>query len=255
MKKIVCSTLLLLAVFSLPAQKRALRFEDMFAAGRLAAPVVSADGRWIAFTVRVPELEKNSFRTDFYLIDSNGRNLKKLDVGKDHFSLPSFPGPDTLAFISTASGEPQLYSLNLANPAAVKQLTQFPGGLNGYIWSPDKKSIAFSKEVFPQASSLKENAVLEKDKGNSPVKARLLTSLPFRVWNAWKDGKRSHVFLHTLGVAGCRDLTPGDFDTPPIDLGDLPTTPFRRTGNSSPSSKTRIHWWPFRPTTMSFSKT
>ena len=44
----------------------------------------------------------------------------------------------------------------------------------------------------------------------TPVKARLLDKLMFRHWNAWKDGKRSHVFVVPAEGGTPKDLTPGD---------------------------------------------
>ncbi|MEK9135627.1 MAG: prolyl oligopeptidase family serine peptidase, partial [Bacteroidota bacterium] len=43
--------------------------------------------------------------------------------------------------------------------------------------------------------------------------------LPYRVWDSWKDGKRSHVFVVPSGSGEPKDVTPGDYDTPPIDIG------------------------------------
>ncbi|MCK5003810.1 MAG: S9 family peptidase, partial [Candidatus Aminicenantes bacterium] len=62
---------------------------------------------------------------------------------------------------------------------------------------------------------------MEKEKKieDSGVDVKVLNSLMYRVWNSWKDGKRSHIFLADKTGKTGKDLTPGNFDTPPLDLG------------------------------------
>jgi dipeptidyl aminopeptidase/acylaminoacyl peptidase len=220
MKAPIAGLIILNLTFYLAAGNRALRFEDMFSAGRLSAPVVSPDGKWIAFGVRTPEIEGNRFSHSLYLTDRTGRILKKVAATALDPVQPRFRDPAQLTFISTWDGDPQLSVLNLNHPTApAVRLTRIPGGIGDYLWSPDGKRITFQKEVFPESGSLRESVRLEKEKSDSKVQAKVLTSLLFRVWNQWKDGKRNHVFLHTPGTEEFQDLTPGDFDTPPVDLG------------------------------------
>ncbi len=53
----------------------------------------------------------------------------------------------------------------------------------------------------------------------SKVKGRVYDHLLFRHWNAWWDGTRSHVFVVPAAGGTPVDVTPGDFDAPPIALG------------------------------------
>ena len=50
---------------------------------------------------------------------------------------------------------------------------------------------------------------------NSKVKAHITTRLLFRHWDEWRDVKRTHVFVVSSKGGTARDLTPGDFDSPP----------------------------------------
>ena len=220
MKTAVTASIILSLTFYLAAGNRALRFEEMFSCGRLSAPVISPDGKWIAFMVRTPEIERNQFSNSLYLTDGRGGSLKKVAETAVDPVQPRFLDSDRLTFISTWDGDPQLSILDLNHPTApMARLTRIPGGIGDYIWSPDGKYLAFQKEVFPEAGSLRESVRLEKERAESKVQARVLTSLLFRVWNQWTNGKRSHVFLHTPGTEEFQDLTPGNFDTPPVDLG------------------------------------
>ena len=58
-------------------------------------------------------------------------------------------------------------------------------------------------------------------KDKSKVKAHVYEKLLFRHWNAWSDGKRSHLFVVPAKGGTPRDLTPGaDYDVPPFNLGE-----------------------------------
>jgi len=219
MKKLYIILICLFLTATLWSQERAMNFEDIFAAGRLSAPAVSPDGKWVVFEVKIPNIAANTFQTDLYATDLQGRTLKKLTDGKGNNSNPRFMRSGLLTFVSTRGGDPQVCSLELGNPAVIKTVTAIAGGVGDFIWSSDGKSIAFAKDVDPQAKTFAEAVAMEKEAGDSKVKAKVLNALLFRVWDSWRDGKRSHVFKHQPGSPEFVDLTPGDFDTPPLDLG------------------------------------
>ena len=216
------ATALILSLFLAPAlwgQKRALNFEDMFSVGRLSSPAVSPDGRWVVFAVRQADIEGNSFHSDLYATDLQGRTLTRLTDGKGNSSSPRFLRSGRLTFISSRDGDPQVFSMDPANPAVVTPLTRIPGGIGAFIWSGDEKRIAFARDIDPRARTFAEALALEGQAAGVKATGRILSGLMFRVWDSWRDGKRSHVFLHAPGSEEYVDLTPGEFDTPPLDLG------------------------------------
>jgi dipeptidyl aminopeptidase/acylaminoacyl peptidase len=219
MKKFAVLFLCLFLAAALNGQKRALSFEDMFSAGRLSTPAVSPDGRWVVFAVRTPDIAANSFQTDLYAADLQGRTLTKLTDGKGNNSRPRFLSSGLLTFVSTREGDPQVYSLDLLRPGQIKAVTKIAGGVGDFIWQGDGKRIAFARDIYPQAKTFAEAVAMEKAAEGTKATGKMLTALMFRVWDSWRDGKRSHVFLHRPGSEEYADLTPGDADTPPLDLG------------------------------------
>ena len=219
MKKIAMIFVCLSLAASLCGQKRALTFEDMFSVGRLSSPAISPDGQWVVFEVKTPDIAANTFHTDLYAADLKGRTLKRLTEGKGNNSFPRFTSTGLLTFVSTRDSDPQVYSLDLKNPGAVKALTAVSGGIGDFIWAGDGLHIAFAKDIDPRAMTFSEALALEKEAAGSKATGKLLTGLLFRVWDSWRNGKRSHVFLHRPGSDEFTDLTPGEFDTPPLDLG------------------------------------
>ncbi|MCK5005230.1 MAG: hypothetical protein KAS21_09085, partial [Candidatus Aminicenantes bacterium] len=69
MKKLLVYTLIVFIPIFTFAEKRALKFEDMFKAGRLGSLSLSPDGSKVAFHVKIPDLEKNNYKTDLYISD------------------------------------------------------------------------------------------------------------------------------------------------------------------------------------------
>ena len=119
----------------------------------------------------------------------------------------------------------------------VQQFTSLATEANGELWSPDGKNILFTSDVYPEcAAELADvnqcNAQKVKEAEKSKVKALVFTHLLYRHWNAYKEGKRTHIFAvkfnplfhgkpRAMGSSGelSRDLTPGDYDAPVFSLG------------------------------------
>lgn len=219
MKRFLLIALLLSAPLWADGGKRAMTFEDVFAAARIQAPVLSPDGRLVAFTVRVADLDANKFHSAVYVVDLEGKGVRKVAGDKGNASTPGFRDAYRLTYLGTVDGETQVYEIDLAGSGDPVKLTAVPGGAGDYVWTPDARRLVFQKDVYPAAASLEGSVAQEKARDESKVKARLLTSLMYRVWNSWKEGMRSHLFLTTPGGTDFTDLTSGEGDTPPVDLG------------------------------------
>ncbi|HEX8899172.1 MAG TPA: S9 family peptidase, partial [Chthoniobacterales bacterium] len=100
------------------------------------------------------------------------------------------------------------------------QVTNISTGADGGIWSPDGKNIVFLSSVYPDAKDDAENKKRDEEIGKSKVKAKIFTKLLYRHWTSYTEHKRSHLFAVSADAPGeARDLTPGDHDVPPFNLG------------------------------------
>ena len=61
--------------------------------------------------------------------------------------------------------------------------------------------------------------MIQLQKKKSLVKAKIIDRLFYRYWNYWTNEKRSHVFVINSDGGEAWDVTPGDYDSPPLDLG------------------------------------
>jgi dipeptidyl aminopeptidase/acylaminoacyl peptidase len=100
-----------------------------------------------------------------------------------------------------------------------RRITSISTEADGELWSPDGQTILFVSSVYPDCKDDVCNKARTEEKDKSKVKASIFTGLFYRHWSSYTGGKRSHLFVvpATGGVA--RDLTPGDHDVPPFQLG------------------------------------
>jgi dipeptidyl aminopeptidase/acylaminoacyl peptidase len=114
------------------------------------------------------------------------------------------PDGKRFAFISTKEGGSQVWIADFDAAAGsvtgVHKLTSIATEASGELWSPDGKNILFVSEVYPECDGAPGaeqdcNAKKLKEVQESKVKALIFDRLLYRHWNAYKAGKRSHIFI------------------------------------------------------------
>jgi dipeptidyl aminopeptidase/acylaminoacyl peptidase len=222
MKNVIA--LLLLAICAIAiglngTEKRTLTFDDVIACVRLSDLQFSPDGKWIVFTVTTVNEEDNSSHSDIWIISSDGEKLKQLTTHSNSSWHPRWsPDGNKLAFLSSRSGKTQIWLLSMEG-GEPQQLTKHYTGAGEFVWSNDGKKIAFTTRVYHDCEDQKCNEEKDKEKEQNEVKARVYEDLLFRHWDEWWDHKRSHIFIISLETKEIVDVTPGDYDSPPISLG------------------------------------
>jgi dipeptidyl aminopeptidase/acylaminoacyl peptidase len=202
------------------ATKRAFSIEDLYRIRGIEDLRVSADGKTLIFALREDNLPRAKRTRHIWLLDPGGQNLRQFTYGAKNESSPTFsPDDKSIAFISDREGEPNLFIISTSGGEA-RALTKISTGVTGPLWSPDGKWIAFASDVYPECGADDAcNKKIEDRWGKGPLHAHMAESLLYRHWTEWKDGKRSHIFLVEVSTGAVRDLTPGNFDAPPFQLG------------------------------------
>jgi len=197
---------------------------DLVRIKRVTDPQVSPDGRLVAFVIRETDMEANRGRTDVWLLDLTQKNAtpRRLTQNDANDSSPRWaPDSRTIYFLSTRSGQSQVWRLSLAGGEA-SRVTDYPLDIGSLKVSPDGNRIAFSMEVLPECGDLRcthdKLAAREKNKATGRVYDRLF----IRQWDTWYDGSRSHLFVARINADGKADT--------PLDLSksldaDVPSRP------------------------------
>jgi dipeptidyl aminopeptidase/acylaminoacyl peptidase len=195
--------------------KRPFAPEDLYKVKGVSDPQISPDGKWIAFTIGVPDLAKNSSNSDIWLMPITGGALKQLTASPKGDHSPRFsPDGRSIAFISSRNGVSNIFIISLSGGEA-QQLTHAETSLYSPIWSKDGTSILCGSRVLPKDKTDIENWTKEE---LPKCEARSTDRLLFRQWDRWLGDKRNHLFVVDAKDGSMRDITPEDADVPPVSL-------------------------------------
>jgi dipeptidyl aminopeptidase/acylaminoacyl peptidase len=189
--------------------------EDLAKIKLVKDPRISPDGKWIAFTVSEPVLEEDLYNDDIWLMPLKGGEPKQITFSpEDDFSPRWSPDGNHLAFISARDIIENLYLIDMHEGEA-RKITNSETDLYDPLWSKEGNFIICGSRVLPEGKDQVENWTSTQ---LPKCKARSIDRLLFRQWDEWLGDERNHIFVVNPENGTKKDLTPGDFDTPPVSL-------------------------------------
>lgn len=217
MKRYATKVLLLVLMLACVASGQTFRsftINDLLKVRRVGDPQLSPDGRTIAYTVTDMDKTANHGVPQIYLVPVSGGEPKLAGSGLRSSSPRWSPDGKKLAYVNSG----QIWTIDIAS-GETKKVTNLSTGASDPVWSPDGKMIAFVSDVYPDCTTDDCNRQRNQQADESKVKAKIAEHLLYRHWTEWKDNKRTHVFVVSVDNGQARDLTPGDYDSPPFSLG------------------------------------
>ena len=215
---------LVLSSLGFAQAKRPFTFEDMMALKRIAEPVPSPDGRWVAFAAQDVDLEANKKTSHIWLVSLAGGEAKKISDDPAGEDRPRFsPDGKRLIYTSAKDGSSQIWIADFDTDGGTlsnaHKLTSISTEADGAIWAPDGKNILFVSTVYPDCPDDACNKQRDDERAKSKVQASIFTRLFYRHWNSYTQFKRSHLFVIAAEGGTPHDITPGDHEVPPFNLG------------------------------------
>ncbi|MBK5279642.1 MAG: S9 family peptidase [Bacteroidia bacterium] len=239
MKLISSLALLIVFAFSALAQKPWTP-AGMIKYNRLTGAIISPDGKNVAYTISVPQMEgeKSEFLTHIWMAATDGSSNHQFTFGEKSCTNPQFsPDGKWLSFTSARKEDKsQLYIISMTGGEA-QQITKMKNDIEGYEWSPDGKQIAFLVKDPLTESEEKDNlekrdmvvaddyrnvhlytvAIKNNEEGTHPVKR--LTSGNFHVTDlTWSRDSKTIAFTHQINPS-LDQWTTSDISSIPADSG------------------------------------
>ena len=210
-------------VLAKDVDSRLFQPEDVHRIKNVGDVEVSPDGEWVAYGVGTTNVDKDESSSDLFMVSWDGSTRIQLTHTEDSGeSNPRFsPDGKYLAFIaartdgkSEESDDPkaksQIWLLNRAGGEA-QRLTEMPGGVSGFEWSPDSSRlviVSYDPEEKPEKDADKDGPSHDTPK---PI---VIDRYHFKQDRLGYLGNRyQRLYLFDVEKKEATLLTPGAFDS------------------------------------------
>ena len=153
--------------------------EVLWSFGRIGDPAVSPDGKTVLYSVTNYNIEENKSYRDLYSVPvSGGSRVKLTETPEKESSAAWRPDGKKIGFLSSKSGDTQLWEMNTdgSNPV---QITQISGGITGFKYSPDCSHLLYTADV--KVNKDVHDLFPDLPKANAYLK----TDLMYKHWDEW----------------------------------------------------------------------
>lgn len=236
MKPIPCAfSALALSLVSVPLTAQtattAMTPQDLITLKRIAAPVASPDGQWVAWQQTDTDPATYTRTSGLWRVSARGGTPERIaDLPDAGESSPAFAADGKrLYFISGKSGSDQLWVLDLGVPgSAPVQASAFKTDVSGFLLSPDGRRVLVWGDVARDCPTLGCDGSGSTATPGPGSGRHYRDGTGFvRHWDQWETpGNYSRGFAFALDSAGKVAGEGAPLDGPPGTLtGDTPTKP------------------------------
>jgi dipeptidyl aminopeptidase/acylaminoacyl peptidase len=187
--------------------KRKLNPNDVYRLQSISNPDVSPEGKWVLYSIAVPDSAKNKSQSDLHLVSWDGKQNVQLTFSEEGESNAKFsPDGKYISYISSKKVDsidnPQLWLMDRRGGEA-KQFTKIKGELQGYEWAPDgSKLVLVIKD--------EDEAERKKPKTKAPIVA---DRYHFKQdIEGYVSNRATHLYLLELSNGKIDQLTNGKYD-------------------------------------------
>src|SRR5258707_5693337 len=136
-RKAIWSLTLLALAAPLAAQRHAITIDSYLALKNVGDPQLTLDGRWVAYTIGTVSLQDNRTVARIWLAELATGQTRALTQGPGSDRSPRWaPDGESLAFISSRQGGPQIWVLQLTGGGA-KTASRLPATVEDVVWAAE----------------------------------------------------------------------------------------------------------------------
>lgn len=209
--------------------KKPIQTDDFYNLLTIESPHIHPDKKLAVYVQVSPEHEGQKYNRNLWTIDLKTKKKKVITSGiKSGDYMPKWsPDGNTLAFISSRNGRPQIYLLKNSWGEA-SQLTSVKNGVLSFVWSPDGSQVAFFARTREEERQLEDNPPkrrkslskietkrLEEDREydeKNRIDPRIYDRTVFRQGTVFKDDRNTHIYVQRLGDRHAKRITDGNHD-------------------------------------------
>lgn len=180
-----------------------IRSEDFVVLRFPNSPILSPDGQKLVFAIKQVNQEKNQYKSPIFMKYISKDGYRRFTTGTHVDTAPQFsPSGEYLAFLSSrAEKGTQVFIMSVKGGEAV-QVTKFPQGVMGFIWSNDSNSL----HVISRVNEEELDDVLNSDKEKAP--SYVLEPVEFKEYNSKKEESQAmKIDPRVISEAYCREGT------------------------------------------------
>ena len=169
--------------------------EALWAFGRIGQAEINEETGLIVYSVTYYSVKQNKSNCELFLLDPQEGTPVQLTHDNAYQGQAHWLDKEHIAFISTEDGSAQVWTMKVT-PAedheksygARSKITDFEGGIDDFIFSPDKRKLLFISQVKTTPTTSDKYADLPLATG------KLITDLMYKHWDEWTE-TAPHPFL------------------------------------------------------------
>lgn len=208
--------------------------EVLEAFGRVANPVVSPDGKTIAFTLSYEDIESNKSNAEIYTVPVEGGEIKRLTTSaKSENNLQWIDNGKKIAYLKydDETKVQQIYFMDVASGNSTR-VSDVKNGIECFVISPKEDKIVYVSPI----DAYNKDKELFKDLPETT--GRVVDDLMYKHWDEWVT-KIPHPFVADLSGGKMS----GDKDIMENEPFECPMRPFAGAESFawSPDGKTLVY--------------
>ena len=204
--KPLIATLAVLVIAPAFAAPTPFEARDLVMLDRVSSPALSPDGRTALYALRQTDYEGNRGRNSVWTVPVGGGKSLRLTGAEISATSASWSADGAnVYFLAADSDINQLWRVPASGSEATT-VSALPLDIGSYRLSPDGRAVLFSADIFIDCASETDPLACTKQRLDKPAtdkaSGQLYDALFVRHWDTWSDGRRSQLFIATLGEDG-----------------------------------------------------